>query len=223
MPNHVNIEASWKEFLHTEWDRNYFKRLIGFIKEEKKSGKIIFPPGPKIFAAFHKTPVHQVKVVIIGQDPYHGLGQANGLAFSVDSKTAVPPSLRNIFKELHHDLRLPVKKNGDLSEWASQGVLMLNTTLTVEKGRPGSHQNRGWEKFTDCVIQKLSENKKNLVFLLWGRFAQGKESLIDPYKHGILKAAHPSPFSANMGFFGCKHFSKTNEFLKQHNLSTINW
>lgn len=223
MPNHVNIEASWKEFLHTEWDRNYFKRLIGFIKEEKKSGKIIFPPGPKIFAAFHKTPVHQVKVVIIGQDPYHGLGQANGLAFSVDSKTAVPPSLRNIFKELHHDLRLPVKKNGDLSEWASQGVLMLNTTLTVEKGRPGSHQNRGWEKFTDCVIQELSENKKNLVFLLWGRFAQGKESLIDPYKHGILKAAHPSPFSANMGFFGCKHFSKTNEFLKQHNLSTINW
>tara|TARA_X000000950_G_C13882894_1_gene647603 strand:- start:187 stop:858 length:672 start_codon:yes stop_codon:yes gene_type:complete len=219
----ITIEESWHKFLSSEWEKAYFVNLVSFIKSERKAGRIIFPSGSKIFAAFEYTPVHKVRVVIIGQDPYHGHGQANGLCFSVDSKVKIPPSLRNIFKERQDDMKIPIKENGDLSHWATQGVLLLNSVLTVEKSRPGSHQNKGWEQFTDGVIKKLSDEKENLIFLLWGRFAQSKAHLVDSYKHLILKAAHPSPFSAHMGFFGCKHFSKTNKFLKNKGLPILDW
>ena len=183
----------------------------------------VYPPGPSIFEAFNLTPFDKVKVVILGQDPYHGDGQAHGLSFSVPDGIKPPPSLVNIFKELHQDLSIPIPKSGNLTKWAKQGVLLLNATLTVRAKTPGSHQKKGWEQFTDAAIRSLSNEKEGLVFMLWGRFAQEKESLIDHQKHFILKAAHPSPFSAHNGFFKCRHFSKTNDILKKLGKEPIDW
>jgi uracil-DNA glycosylase len=217
------IEESWKIRLAKEFASPYFAELKRFLLGEKESGYEIYPPGALIFNAFNNTPFENVKVVIIGQDPYHGNGQANGLCFSVADRVAIPPSLRNIFKEITDDLGLPVPPSGNLEKWAKQGVLLLNATLTVRASQAGSHQNRGWEQFTDSVIRLLSDEKEDLVFLLWGRFAQAKETLIDSRKHHILKAAHPSPFSAYNGFLGCKHFSKSNELLIKSGKQPINW
>lgn len=217
------IEESWKSKLIDEFRQPYFAELKSFVLSERNNGRIIYPPGPQIFNAFEYTPFDRVKVVIIGQDPYHGPGQAHGLAFSVNGVQTLPPSLRNIFKELKSDLGLTIPQHGDLTKWAKQGVLLLNATLTVEAGQPGSHQNKGWEQFTDTVIRKISNEKSGVVFLLWGRFAQAKEQLIDASRHHILKAAHPSPFSADRGFFGCRHFSKTNELLTNMKLDPIDW
>ena len=217
-----SIDKSWKIALQSQFDAPYFSDLKQFIVEEKKKN-IIYPPGPQIFSAFNHAPFGKVKVVIIGQDPYHGPGQANGLCFSVSPGIKPPPSLVNIFKEIHSDLGLPIPQTGNLEPWADQGVLLLNATLTVRANSPGSHQNKGWEIFTDAVIKHLSEKKKGLVFLLWGRFAQAKESLIDTSKHFVLKAAHPSPFSVHNGFFGCKHFSRTNDFLLKQDKEAIDW
>jgi uracil-DNA glycosylase len=216
------IEESWKEVLASEFSNSYFMDLKEFLTDEK-SKYTVYPPGSKIFNAFQLTPFNQVKVVILGQDPYHGPGQAHGLCFSVPQGVAPPPSLVNIFKEIEKDLGIPIPSSGNLEKWARQGVLLLNATLTVRANQPGSHQKKGWENFTHAVIRKLSENRVGVIFLLWGKFAQEKESLIDINKHYILKAAHPSPFSAYNGFFGCRHFSKTNEILKRHNLEEINW
>lgn len=224
MSNQVAIVESWKPVLQQEFDKPYFEALIDFLKQEKAAGKTIFPPGPQIFAAFDYTAFNDVRVVIIGQDPYHGQGQAHGLCFSVNKGIAVPPSLQNIYKEIKTDIEgFETPNHGDLSHWAKQGVLMLNATLTVEKDKAGSHQGKGWEAFTDAVIKVVSTQKENVVFILWGKFAQSKARLIDETKHLILMAAHPSPFSAYNGFFGCKHFSKTNHYLKQHQSQIINW
>lgn len=219
----VNIEESWKKELQDEFSKPYFKDLVNLLKNEKSSKKIIFPPGPLIFNAFEKTPFDKVKVVLIGQDPYHNYGQAHGLSFSVCGQTPVPPSLKNIFKELHSDIGMRVPNTGDLSKWASQGVLLLNASLTVRKNEPASHSNIGWHNFTDLVIKKISEQKEGIVFLLWGKYARQKQLLIDKNKHFILTAAHPSPLSAYNGFFGCKHFSKTNELLVQQQKAPIDW
>lgn len=217
-----SIHESWRQVLDNEFNASYFAELKRYLTEEK-SKYLIYPPGSLIFSAFNHTPFNKVKAVIIGQDPYHGKGQANGLCFSVSDGIAQPPSLVNIFKEIHADLGLPMPISGNLEPWANQGVLLLNATLTVRDAQPGSHQKHGWENFTDAVIKKLSEDKSGLIFLLWGKFAQAKEVLVDGSKHHILKAAHPSPFSAYNGFFGCKHFSKTNQLLKQQGLQEIDW
>ena len=222
-PSSIKIDPTWKEILEEEFLSSYFAELKSFLLEEKSKHIIVYPPGPLIFSAFDLTPFDKVKVVIIGQDPYHGPGQAHGLCFSVPTGIKPPPSLVNIFKEIQNDLDLSIPKSGNLEAWAKQGVLLLNATLTVRANQAGSHQNRGWEQFTDAVIRKLSEKRSGLVFLLWGRFAQAKESLIDAGKHVILKAAHPSPFSAASGFFGCKHFSKTNEILREKGEPGIDW
>ena len=219
----IRIEESWKEVLKEEFDKNYFQHIITFLKAEKASGKIIYPPGPLFFNAFEKTPFPKLKVVILGQDPYHNKGQAHGLSFSVPDGIPKPPSLINIFKELKSDLGLDIPENGNLEKWASQGVLLLNTSLSVRQNEPGSHSQTGWLQFTDTVIKKISDKKEGIVFLLWGKFAQEKQSLIDETKHYVLKAAHPSPFSADKGFFGCKHFSKTNELLMKQNKAPIDW
>lgn len=216
------IEEKWKEILWKEFQSPYFSELKEFLVEEKKQFTI-FPPGNLMFNAFQHTPFDHVKAVVLGQDPYHGSGQAHGLCFSVPPGIPKPPSLVNIFKELHADLGIPVPEHGNLEKWADQGVLLLNATLSVRTGQAGSHQNRGWETFTNRVIEQISTYKSGVVFLLWGRYAQAKESLIDGQKHLILKAAHPSPFSAYNGFFGCQHFSKTNEYLKQHGINGIDW
>jgi uracil-DNA glycosylase len=216
------IEESWKEVLASEFDNSYFMELKEFLTEEKAK-YAIYPQGSKIFNAFQLTPFEQVKVVILGQDPYHGPGQAHGLCFSVPRGIAPPPSLVNIFKEIEKDLGIPVPAEGNLEKWARQGVLLLNATLTVRANQPGSHQRRGWENFTHAVISRLSERRVGIIFLLWGKFAQEKESLIDTNRHYILKAAHPSPFSAYNGFFGCRHFSKTNEILRKHGLQEVDW
>jgi len=216
------IEESWKEVLASEFENSYFMDLKEFLTEEK-ANYTVYPPGSKIFNAFQLTPFNDVKVVILGQDPYHGPGQAHGLCFSVPGGVMAPPSLVNIFKEIEKDLGIPIPSTGNLEKWARQGVLLLNATLTVRANQPGSHQKRGWENFTHAVIRKLSEKRVGLIFLLWGKFAQEKESLIDTNRHYILKAAHPSPFSAYSGFFGCRHFSKTNELLRRHNLEEIDW
>lgn len=218
----IEIEPSWKKVLQNEFEAHYFAQLKDFLIAERKLYKV-FPKGSLIFNAFNATAFHNVRVVIIGQDPYHGIGQANGLCFSVAPECKIPPSLQNIFKELRDDLGLPIPNNGDLESWAKQGVLLLNATLTVRENQAGSHQGKGWEVFTDAVIRALSEQREGIVFLLWGKFAQGKLPLIDTHKHFILQAAHPSPFSAYNGFFGCKHFSKTNAILTQNNLQPINW
>ena len=219
----VQIEESWKKELQEEFEKEYFNNLVQTIKNEKATGKEIFPPGPEIFNAFSFTPFDKVKVVILGQDPYHGPGQAHGLCFSVTKGTIVPPSLKNIYKELATDTKFIIPNHGELTAWAQQGVFMLNASLTVVRSTPMSHSKIGWEVFTDAVIKILSERKEKLVFLLWGRFAQSKANLIDADKHTILTAAHPSPFSAHNGFFGCKHFSKTNESLATFGLQEIDW
>lgn len=216
------IETSWKGVLADEFGSDYFMLLKEFLLEEK-SKHLVYPPGNLIFNAFNSTPFDKVKVVILGQDPYHGKGQAHGLCFSVPSGVTQPPSLVNIFKELHSDLGIPVPVSGNLERWAKQGVLLLNATLTVRANQAGSHQGKGWEIFTDAVIRKLSDTRTGIVFLLWGKYAQAKEALIDTKKHYILKAAHPSPFSAFNGFFGCRHFSKTNEILVRHGLEPVDW
>jgi uracil-DNA glycosylase len=219
----VKIEESWKEVLKDEFTKDCFFQIVTFIKTEKAAGKIIYPPGALMFNAFEKTPFNHVKVVLLGQDPYHNPGQAHGLSFSVPNGVVKPPSLINIFKELQSDLGIIPSANGNLEKWAVQGVLLLNASLTVRKNEPGSHSKIGWIDFTDAVIRKISEEKKGVVFLLWGRFAQDKQVLIDETKHHVLKAAHPSPFSADKGFFGCRHFSKANEFLMQEGLQPIDW
>lgn len=218
----VQIESSWKEKLQGSFQSESFTNLIKFLKEEKKN-HVVYPPGKYIFSAFNLCPFDKVNVVIIGQDPYHGPNQANGLCFSVADGIKPPPSLQNIFKEIKQDLGLEIPSSGNLEHWAEQGVLMLNATLTVRAKQAGSHQKKGWEEFTDSTIRTLSENKENLIFLLWGRFAQNKAQLIDNEKHHILTAAHPSPFSAHSGFFGCKHFSKTNEILNRLGKNLIKW
>jgi uracil-DNA glycosylase len=219
----VAIESSWKEELKEEFDKPYFEKIVQFLKEEKKAGKIIYPPGKLIFNAFECTPFSQLKVVIIGQDPYHNPGQAHGLCFSVPDKVPPPPSLVNIFKELRDDLEIPFPQTGNLERWARQGVLLLNAALTVEANKPMSHSEVGWHQFTNEVISRISARKENIVFMLWGKFAQNKETLIDGGKHKILKAAHPSPLSAHNGFFGCKHFSKTNNHLRDMGEKLIDW
>ena len=216
------IDESWKNVLFEEFQSDYFRSLKQFLVEDRKKN-IIYPPASKIFRAFNNTPFDKVKVVIIGQDPYHGQNQANGLCFSVSDGIQQPPSLQNIFKELNSDLGIVIPKTGNLEAWAKQGVLLLNASLTVRANQPGSHQKMGWENFTDAVIRTLSEKRKGLIFLLWGKFAQAKELLIDKSKHHILKAPHPSPFSVHSGYFGCKHFSKTNELLKKVGMEPINW
>lgn len=218
----VRIHESWKPYLKDEFEKPYFQDLVQFVKQEY-AGKKVYPPPSHIFRAFELCPFDQVKVVILGQDPYHGRGQANGLCFSVNDGVPMPPSLQNIFKEIHEDLGLAIPDSGSLDHWARQGVLLLNATLTVLAGQAGSHQHKGWEIFTDAVIKVLSEQKSHLVFLLWGRYAQEKGAVIDEKKHLLLRAAHPSPFSANNGFFGCKHFSKTNEYLEWNNKEPIQW
>ncbi|MEO6813706.1 MAG: uracil-DNA glycosylase [Ginsengibacter sp.] len=219
----VQMENSWKQVLKDEFNKNYFEQLTMFLKAEKALGKIIYPPGQLFFNAFEKTPFDKVKVVIIGQDPYHNEGQAHGLSFSVPDGIAKPPSLKNILKELKNDLGIENSSTGNLEKWAAQGVLLLNASLSVRKNEPGSHGNKGWLQFTDEVIKKISEQKEGIIFLLWGKFAQEKQPLIDETKHFVLKAAHPSPLSANSGFFGCKHFSKTNELLMAQNKEPIDW
>ncbi|MBN2481154.1 MAG: uracil-DNA glycosylase [Bacteroidales bacterium] len=216
------IEHTWKSILNEEFNAQYFQELKEFLVAEKLR-YTVYPPGSLIFNAFHLTPFDRVRVVILGQDPYHGKGQAHGLCFSVPGKVAPPPSLVNIFREIQSDLGIPVPVHGNLEKWARQGVLLLNATLTVRANQAGSHQKKGWEIFTDSVIRKLSEKRVGLVFLLWGKYAQDKELLIDTKRHYVLKAAHPSPFSAYNGFFGCRHFSKTNEILRRHGLDEIDW
>jgi len=217
-----DLHPSWKRILSDEFNMDYFSKLKSFLVEEKKKFKV-FPPGKNIFEAFNRTPFEDVKVVLLGQDPYHGPGQAHGLCFSVPLGIAPPPSLLNIFKEIEDDLDIPAPNHGDLEKWAEQGVFLLNATLTVRANQAGSHQGRGWENFTNAVIRKISDLRENIVFLLWGRYAQNKEELIGKQKHLILKAAHPSPFSASNGFFGCRHFSKTNTFLASRNITPVNW
>ena len=217
------LESGWLHALQPEFSKAYFLYIKTFLKSEMKNQKHIYPPGPQIFNAFNQTPFDKVKVIILGQDPYHGVGQAHGLSFSVPDGIKPPPSLVNIFKELQSDLQIPIPQSGNLSHWAQQGVFLLNAMLTVESNLPASHQKIGWQYFTDAAIKQLSEKKEHLVFLLWGKFAQQKKELIDSNKHLILEAAHPSPFSAYNGFFGCKHFSKTNAYLEQHNLELFNW
>ncbi|WP_298154828.1 uracil-DNA glycosylase [Flavobacterium sp.] len=219
----IHIDPTWKTVLSEEFTKPYFENLIGFVKEEY-AANTCYPPGPEIFAAFNHCPFDQVKVVIIGQDPYHGPKQANGLCFSVHDGIPFPPSLVNIFREIHTDLGKDIPLTGNLERWADQGVLLLNATLTVRKGEAGSHQNRGWEIFTDAVIKKISDQKKDIVFLLWGGFAKKKGASINRQVHEVLESGHPSPLSANKGhWFGNKHFSQTNAFLKAKGLPEINW
>ncbi|MDP2687093.1 MAG: uracil-DNA glycosylase [Aequorivita sp.] len=221
----VTIEPSWKAVLEEEFEKPYFKDLLHFVKSEYASN-LCFPPENQIFSAFNHTPFNEVKVVIIGQDPYHGPGQAHGLCFSVDENVAVPPSLKNIFEEIKTDIGSPIPKNGNLERWADQGVLLLNATLTVRTHQAGSHKNKGWEKFTDAVIEKLSNEKKEIVFLLWGNYAKKKGKKIDRSKHKVIETIHPSPLSVNKnkeGWFGKKQFSKTNEYLIEKGGKPIEW
>ena len=210
----INITENWKMVLKDEFEKTYFQEIISFLDHQKKLGKTIFPEESLIFNAFNQTSFEDIHVVILGQDPYHGANQAHGLSFSVPDGIKLPPSLKNIFKELGSDIGKEIPKSGNLIHWAKQGILLLNASLTVEENKPMSHSKIGWNLFTDAVIKKISQEKTNVIFILWGKFAQEKEKLIDPEKHFILKAAHPSPLSAYNGFWGCKHFSKTNKLLK---------
>ena len=219
----VKIHPSWFNVLRDEFDKEYFKTIKNSLKDSHQKGDVIYPPGSLIFNAFDSTPFDNVKVVILGQDPYHGKGQAHGLCFSVNEGVKPPPSLVNIFKELEKDCGINIPDSGCLQEWAFQGVFLLNAILTVQAGQPASHSQFGWQKFTDRVIEVISEEKEHVVFMLWGRFAQEKESMINKSKHLVLKAAHPSPFSAHSGFFGCRHFSKANEFLISQGIAPVNW
>jgi uracil-DNA glycosylase len=219
----VTIEDSWKKVLGDEFEAPYFKDLSKTVRGAYLTRGPVYPPPKAVFRAFELCPFDQVKVVILGQDPYHGAGQAHGLSFSVEDGVRIPPSLQNIYKEIKDDLGLPIPETGDLTHWAKQGVLLLNATLTVEAGKPGSHQGIGWETFTDAVVKKLSEERRNLVFMLWGKYAEAKGAHVDESKHLILRAPHPSPFSAHSGFFGCKHFSKANAYLTTHGEKPIEW
>lgn len=219
----VKIEASWKEVLKQEFSKPYFLQVVTHLKTEKATGAVVYPPGTLIFNAFNCTPFKEVKVVILGQDPYHNPGQAHGLSFSVPDGVPPPPSLVNVYKELHTDIGMPIPQTGNLTRWTKQGVFLLNAILTVRANEPASHSKIGWMDFTDAVIRKLSTEKTGLVFLLWGKFAQEKQVLIDETKHTVLKAAHPSPFSADKGFFGCRHFSRANEALMKQGLEAIDW
>ena len=218
----VKIEPTWKSKLQEEFSKPYFEKLTLFVKSEY-ANQTVYPPGSKIFNAFEKCPYEQTRVVIIGQDPYHGKGQAHGLCFSVNEHVRMPPSLINIFKEIQTDIGTPVPDHGSLERWAIQGVLMLNATLTVRAGAAGSHQGKGWEEFTDAVIKILSDEKRNLVFMLWGAYAQRKGQIIDRQKHLVLESVHPSPFAVHKGFFGNRHFSQANQYLNSHNIEQINW
>jgi uracil-DNA glycosylase len=218
----IRLEESWKSRLSAEFSKTYFSELIQFVRTEYATATV-FPPGKEIFRAFDVCRFQDVRVVIIGQDPYHGPGQANGLCFSVRDGVKPPPSLVNIFKEIKNDLGKPIPASGDLERWAQQGVLLLNATLTVRASSPGSHQNKGWEQFTDAVIELISSQKEHVVFLLWGAYAQKKGAVIDRSRHCVLMSAHPSPFSADRGFFGSKHFSKANEYLQAQGLKGVNW
>lgn len=219
----VRIHDSWKQLLQDEFDKEYFKNLIAFVKSEYKA-HTVYPPGKQIFSAFDHCPVADCKVVILGQDPYHGPGQANGLCFSVNDGIQKPPSLLNIFKEIQDDLGIPVPVSGNLERWANQGILLLNATLTVRQGVAGSHQKKGWETFTDAVIERIAQEKEGIVFMLWGNYAQEKGKVIDPSRHFILKAKHPSPLATKWGgWFGCKHFSQTNAYLRSRGLEEIKW
>lgn len=219
---HPDIEDSWFQILEDEFNKDYFPVLKQFLKEEKTRYRI-YPPGSKIFNSFNQTPFSHVKVVILGQDPYHGPGQAHGLCFSVPENIPPPPSLVNIFKEIEKDLGITSPGHGNLTKWAQQGVLLLNATLTVRENQAGSHQGKGWETFTDAVIRKLSEEKVGIIFVLWGNYAISKKDLIDTSRHFVLTAPHPSPLSANRGFFGCRHFSRINELLRKMGKEEINW
>lgn len=217
------IHPSWKEALKEEFGKEYFFKLKQFLVEEKKKGNIIYPPGPMIFNAFNLTPLENVKVVILGQDPYHGAGQAHGLSFSVQKGIKSPPSLKNIYKELKDDLGIEPPLHGDLTHWAKQGVFLLNAILTVKANAPASHQKKGWEDFTNAVIKTVSDQKEGVVFILWGAYAHSKETLIDTQKHCIIKSPHPSPFSADRGFFGSKPFSRANNYLRSIGKEEIKW
>jgi uracil-DNA glycosylase len=219
----VKIEPGWRNLLKPEFSKSYFQQVVTHLKMEKMAGKTIFPPGSQIFNAFDKTPFGKLKVVILGQDPYHNPGQAHGLSFSVPDGITPPPSLGNIYKEIAADIGLTLPRQGNLEKWAERGVLLLNAVLTVRANEPASHAKIGWMDFTDAVIKHISQDKENVVFLLWGKFAQEKQVLVDETKHLVLKAAHPSPFSADKGFFGCKHFSRTNEYLVKHGIDPIDW
>lgn len=219
----IKLESSWKQRIEAEFDKDYMKKLKAFLKSELDTKKSIYPKGEQYFAALNLTPFEKVKVIIIGQDPYHGPGQAHGLSFSVQDGVRFPPSLQNIFKELNNDLGIEKPKTGNLQKWAEQGVLLLNAVLTVESGKAASHQGRGWELFTDSVIHALNKEKENLVFILWGSYAQKKGAFIDRKKHLVLESVHPSPLSSHRGFFGSKPFSKANAYLKAHNKTPIDW
>lgn len=219
----VKIENSWKSVLRDEFDKDYFVRLTEFVREEYRTAEAVFPPGNKIFAAFDATPFDEVKVVILGQDPYHNYGQANGLCFSVGDSVQMPPSLVNIFKEVNSDTGAPIPTSGDLTRWARQGVLLLNATLTVRAHQAASHQGRGWEQFTDAAVAALSARRENLVFLLWGNYAKRRGAVIDRSKHLVLESAHPSPLSAYHGFFGNHHFSRANAYLVEHGKAPVVW
>lgn len=218
----VKMDEAWKSALSSEFEKPYFKSLAEFVKGQYANSQV-YPPPQKIFAAFDNCPIDEVKVVVLGQDPYHGTGQANGLSFSVSEEVNIPPSLQNIYKEIEDDTGKKMPAHGNLTRWAKQGVLLLNATLTVEAGKPGSHQNKGWEEFTDAAIKYLANNKEYLVFLLWGAYAQKKGEFIDRHKHLVLESPHPSPFSADKGFFSCRHFSKTNAYLIMHDKEPIEW
>jgi uracil-DNA glycosylase len=219
----VKIEPSWKEALEGEFGKPYFSQIAGFLRSEKQAGKTIYPAGSFIFNAFNATPFEKVKVVILGQDPYHNPGQAHGLSFSVPQNTQPPPSLVNIFKEILEDVGCPIPRHGNLEKWAKQGVLLLNAALTVEANKPMSHSKIGWHEFTNAVIKTISDKKEHVVFILWGTFAKSKQELIDITKHLVLTSAHPSPLSAHNGFFGCRHFSKANQWLQNNGVSPIDW
>ncbi len=219
----TRLESSWLAELREEFEKPYMRDLGDFLRREKQYGKRIFPPGKEIFNAFEYTPLDQVKVVILGQDPYHGEGQAHGLSFSVKPGVRVPPSLQNIYKEIHAELGLPIPSHGYLAHWAEQGVLMLNSVLSVECAEAGSHQGKGWEQFTDRIIELINRQRHNVVFLLWGSYAQRKGAIIDTERHCVLKAPHPSPLSAHRGFFGCGHFVATNQYLEAEGESPIDW
>ena len=219
----VQLEPGWKAALSAEFDSDYMQSLKEFLLAQKQAHKVVFPPGAQIFNAFNHTPFDKVKVVILGQDPYHGPGQAHGLSFSVPAGIKQPPSLVNILKEIEQDLGLPRPAHGNLEKWADQGVLLLNATLTVEQANAGSHQGKGWERFTDAAIDHLNRGREHLVFMLWGSYAQKKGALIDRNKHLVLTAPHPSPLSAHRGFLGCKHFSQANHYLQEHGQSAIDW
>ena len=219
----IQLGPGWLEQLQDEFKQPYMQQLREFLKIRKAHQAVIYPPGHQIFNALNSTPFDQVKVVILGQDPYHGPGQAHGLSFSVPPGVKVPPSLANIYREIHNDLGVEVPDHGFLQDWANQGVLLLNSVLTVERGQAGSHQNKGWETFTDAIIHKLEHKRRNLVFMLWGSYAMKKGAIIDRDRHFVLTAPHPSPLSAHRGFLGCRHFSKANTWLDQHGLESINW